>query len=155
MALEADDGYVRAKVALDSGAAAERFSAMVRALGGPSDIDHPRHGARHACPVVRDVYADTSGPVNAIDTRAIGMAVVVLGGGRTDPGAKIDHGVGLDHLMPLGSDANARTPIARIHARDEAIADEAERRIKAAYTIGEAPAPNPTVYRYIEPTVND
>ncbi|WP_196259390.1 thymidine phosphorylase [Pelagibacterium limicola] len=155
LALDPDDGYLRAKVALESGAAAEKFASMVNALGGPSDIDGPRHDARHACPVVRDVFADEEGYVTAIDTRAVGMAVVVLGGGRTDPKAKIDHGVGFDQLLGLGARADSRTPIARIHARDAAIADDAEQRLKNAYRIGEAPKPNPVVYRYIEPTGNN
>lgn len=153
MALDADDGYVRAKVALESGAALERFTKMVSALGGPSDIERPHHSLRHTCPIVRDVFPDISGHVAAIDTRAIGMAVVVLGGGRTDPGAKIDHGVGIDRLAGIGAQIDPQTPIARIHAREASIADEAERRIKAAYTIGDALEQNPVVYRYIEPRV--
>lgn len=151
LALDQDDGYIRAKVALDSGSAAEKFAAMVRALGGPPDIDDPRHGARHHCPVVRDVFADGQGHVAAIDTRGVGMAVVVLGGGRTQPGATIDYGVGLDRLAGLGAKVDSTTPIARIHARDEAAAEAAALRVKAAYRIGEAPALNPVIYRYLDP----
>ncbi len=154
LALDHDDGYLRAKVALDSGAAFERFTTMVSALGGPSDIGDPRHGERHACAIVRDVFAAEEGHVAAIDTRAVGMAVVVLGGGRTDPKSAIDHGVGLDRLARLGSRVDARTPIARIHARDEAVAEEAARRVKSAYRIGDAVQSNPVVYRYLEPGGN-
>src|SRR5690606_10937585 len=126
LALDHDDGYLRAKIALDSGAALEKFGQMVGALGGPSDIDNTRHGERHACPVVRDILAQDEGYVAAIDTRAVGMAVVVLGGGRTDSKGSIDYGVGFDRLVGLGSKVSSATPIARIHARDEAVAAEAE-----------------------------
>jgi thymidine phosphorylase len=151
LALDQDDGYLRAKIALDSGAAAEKFNQMVKALGGPSDIDNPRHGERHTCPIIRDVFADGEGQVAAIDTRAVGMAVVVLGGGRTDPKASIDYGVGFDRLAGLGAEVDGQAPIARIHARNEAVADEAERRLKAAFHIGEKTAENPVIYRYLEP----
>lgn len=151
LALDQDDGHLRAKVALESGAALTKFTAMVRALGGPPDIENPRHGERHRCPVIRDIFAEGEGHIAAIDTRAVGMAVVVLGGGRTDPRANIDHGVGLDRLARLGAVADSNTPIARVHARDEAVADEAERRLKRAYRIGDAPRANPVVYRYLAP----
>ena len=47
----AEDGRAAAEKALDSGAAAERFAAMIAALGGPSDFverPRPRHRARRA-----------------------------------------------------------------------------------------------------------
>jgi thymidine phosphorylase len=70
------------------------------------------------------------------------MAVVALGGGRTSPGETIDHRVGFDRLLPLGARVDRRTPIARLHARDAASADEAERRLVAAYRLGETAPPD-------------
>lgn len=151
LALDRDDGLLRARVALESGAALERFTAMVAALGGPADIDDPRHVARHACAIVRDVFGEDEGHVAAIDTRGVGMAVVVLGGGRTDPAGGIDYGVGFDRLAGLGAKIDRQTPIARIHARNEDSAQDAERRLKKAYRIGEGAAPGPVIHRYIAP----
>jgi thymidine phosphorylase len=90
--LAADLDAARAALtrALASGAAAERFSRMVACLGGPRDLLE-RPGAYLAqAPVVRDVPAPRGGFVSAIDTRAIGLAVVALGGGRTAPDQAID-----------------------------------------------------------------
>ena len=39
MALDYDDGFIRAKIALDSGAAAEKFFAMANALGSWHDLE--------------------------------------------------------------------------------------------------------------------
>src|SRR5690606_20499189 len=113
MALDSDDGLLRAKMALDSGKAAEKFFAMANALGSWHDLEHY---VPDPVAIVRDVYPATGGHVNRIDTRGVGMAVVVLGGGRTDPGQKIDYHVGFDWLTGLGARVDEKTPIARIHA---------------------------------------
>ena len=94
-------------------------------------------------PVVREARARGVGFVTAIDTRALGVAVVALGGGRRRAGDAIDPAVGLSELAPLGADVSSLA-LARIHARDEASADAASQALRAAYAIGEArrePAP--------------
>ena len=122
--------------ALASGRATECFARMVAALGGPSDfVDNMgRHLA--PAPIVRDVFAAEEGVVSTIDTRGVGMAVVALGGGRATPTDGIDHRVGFDRLVGLGTAVERNTPIARLHAADEASAADAERRLLAAYRLG-------------------
>lgn len=132
----------RAKLegALASGAAAERFERMVAGLGGPADMLSAlsRHLAQ--APVVEEARASRGGFVTAIDVRALGVAVVSLGGGRRRAGDAIDPAVGLSELAPLGAEISTM-PLARIHARDAASAAAAREAIQAAYTIGElAPA---------------
>lgn len=151
LALDYEDGYTRAKIALDSGAAAEKFFAMVTALGGPAKLADVHGSSLHVCPIIRDVFAPSGGEVVAIDTRAVGMAVVVLGGGRRTPSDTLDYGVGFDKLLGIGAKIDSQTPIARIHARDEATAEEAEKRLISAYAIGTDVPQNPISYKYIPP----
>lgn len=148
MALDAEDAMLRARMALDSGRAAEKFFAMANGLGSWHDLSSY---SPDPAPIVRDVYPLTDGNVQKIDTRAVGMAVVVLGGGRIDPKQKIDYHVGFDHLAGLGARVDAQTPIARIHARDDAVAREAEERLRRAYLIGEPVASEPVIYDHIAP----
>ncbi|RYG94034.1 MAG: thymidine phosphorylase, partial [Alphaproteobacteria bacterium] len=84
--------------------------------------------------------------------RGVGMAVVALGGGRTTPTDRIDHRVGFDQLLGLGTTADNRTPIARIHARDEASAIDAENRLRAAYRFGATAPTFPLIPERIAPT---
>ncbi len=149
MALDVDDGHLRAKIALDSGKAAERFFAMTNALGSWHDLEtfEPE-----PAPIVRDVLAPQAGTVTAIDTREVGMAVVVLGGGRTNPGAKIDHSVGFDRLVEIGVALEQGTPIARVHARTEAEADAASDRLVNAIVLGDDAPQHPDIYSFIPPT---
>jgi len=146
------DARARAQEALDSGKAAEHFARMVEELGGPADFVEAMDAHLETAPLVRDVYADGEGVVTGIDTRGVGMAVVALGGGRTRPEDDIDHSVGFDRLVGIGTRVDARTPIARIHAEDDAAATEAERRLKAAYRLGDSASTNPLIADRIAPT---
>ncbi|RUT28187.1 thymidine phosphorylase [Arsenicitalea aurantiaca] len=145
-----------AERALASGQAIERFSAMVAALGGPADFVERSGTYLAASPIVRDIAAERHGHVVAIDTRGVGMAVVALGGGRRLPTDRIDHAVGFDRLAGLGQTLEPGMPLARIHARDEASAEEAERRLRAAYRLGETPPdPHPLIAGMIGPSIVD
>jgi len=136
--LARDSASARAKLSesLASGAAAERFARMVASLGGPRDLLENAPTRLPRAPVIRDVPAPKSGTVLAIDTRAVGFAVVSLGGGRTAPDQSVDPAVGFDRLNPRGARVSAGDPLARVHAADEARAEAAARALQRAFTIG-------------------
>lgn len=140
-----------AHAALSTGRAAEQFSRMVALLGGPTDFVEKLDTHLEAAPIVRDVFAPSSGVVSAIDTRGVGMGVVALGGGRRMPTDTIDHAVGFDRLAGLGAAVDSSTPIARLHARDEASAADAERRLIAAYQLGGTAPKHPLIAERIDP----
>ena len=124
-----------ARAALDDGRAAEIFGRMVTALGGPADfIDRPQAHLPQA-PVELAVPAGSDGHVGAIATRDIGLAVVALGGGRTDPAASVDPAVGIVGLLPVGAPVARGEPLARILARTQDAARAAAASVAAAYEI--------------------
>ncbi len=128
----------RAKLqaALDSGAAAEKFGQMVGALGGPKKlVEQPwKHLERAALEAA--IAPARAGTVGHIDTRAIGMVVVALGGGRTRPHDPVDHAVGVTELAGLGDTVGADRPLAIVHARTQAQVDQATVLLQAAYRVG-------------------
>jgi thymidine phosphorylase len=137
VATDDDAGRSMVSQALAGGAAAERFGAMVTALGGPADLlEQPR---RHlaAAEVVVAVAPERPGSVVAVDTRAVGLAVVALGGGRTRPQDTIDPAVGLTALAAIGDDVDRERPLGVVHARTTADADAASRQLRAAYQVGD------------------
>ncbi len=139
--------------ALDSGKATEHFSRMVAGLGGPADF--VEHMNRHlaAAPIVSDIVIEGDGIITAIDTRAVGMAVVALGGGRRLPTDSIDHRVGFDRLAGLGTEVHGRAVIGRVFAADQGTHFEAVERLRAAYTIADTPAPHhPLIADRISPS---
>ncbi|MBX3605572.1 MAG: thymidine phosphorylase [Piscinibacter sp.] len=111
-----EDGERRARAALDSGAAAERFARMVAGLGGPADVFAWRPAP---APLVRPLPAPRDGVLAAMDTRALGLAIIALGGGRARPGAPIDARVGVSRVRPLGSRVRAGEPLLLVHAAGE------------------------------------
>jgi thymidine phosphorylase len=127
----------RIEEVLASGAAAEKFSRMVAALGGPADLlDRPgRHLPR--APVVRAVHSDAPGIVQAVATREVGLAVVALGGGRTRPQDAIDHAVGFTDLASVGERVDGERPLAVVHASSDAQAGAAAEALRRAYSIAE------------------
>lgn len=147
LAADAAEGRRRFDAAVADGRAAERFSRMVAALGGPADLlEHPE---RHlsAAPVVRPVFPASTGVVAAMDTRAIGVAIIRLGGGRVDTADPIDHRVGFTAIAGVGEHAGPGTgPLALVHAATDDAADAAADALRAAVTIADAvPAAGPLI----------
>lgn len=122
--------------ALESGRACEVFSRMVAALGGPSDFVEATDRYLPRAPVVRPVMAQASGVVESIETRAIGLAVIGLGGGRTRPQDTIDPGVGFTGLVGRGARLETGDPIGVVHAANDAAAARAETALRDAFRIG-------------------
>ena len=149
VAADAGEGAARIEAALRSGAAAERFGRMVAAQGGPADF--VENWARYlpVAPVQRDVHPDSAGDVAAIDTRAAGLAVVALGGGRRREGDRIDHRVGFTDLATLADPVGPDRPIGRVHATDEASAEAAASALRSAYRTGPGGTRGPLVLERI------
>jgi thymidine phosphorylase len=139
LAKDAQTGIEMLDRVLESGAAAERFGKMVTALGGPADFVERFEHYLPASPASADVEAGQTGFVGAIDTRALGVAVVELGGGRKRASDEIDHSVGFETILGLGAAVEPDTPLVRVHAADPAALKAAEARVRAAYTITDAP----------------
>lgn len=138
---DARDQLVRARV---SGAAVERFARMVAALGGPSDIVERPDDYLARSPEVVPVYADDVGWVERVDARSVGLAIVTLGGGRSRADDRIDHSVGLTHVVGIGEYVGTDQPLAVVHARSAADADYAAGLLRAAIRLRPSPPTNVT-----------
>ena len=138
LAETAEAGCTMMRQAFESGSAAEKFAQMVHGLGGPSDFMEKTELYLANAPIEAPIYADQSGTVTGVDARAIGVAVVELGGGRKAAADVIDHSVGLTSLAGIGNTVDADAPLAIVHAKSEADAERAAVAIRAAYAVGAA-----------------
>lgn len=145
------EGRVKAQAALDDGRAAEIFARMVSAHGGPSDLIENMAQHLEAAPVSRPVSPATPGWISAMDVRAVGMTVVRLGGGRARADAVIDPAVGLSAVAGIGDEVGEGRPLAIIHARDDASAEEAAEALRTAITISDEVAEATGVVRGVIP----
>jgi len=144
LAANADEAMSALKQALADGSAAERFQRMVTALGGPSDlIDDPKRHVPKA-PVQHPALLDDQGFIQTIDVRALGLAIIELGGGRAHPDDIIDHRVGFSSVLGIGERIDSDRPFAMVHAASDADAERALQAIRAAVTLRNEPPSTPT-----------
>jgi thymidine phosphorylase len=130
------DGDPRA--ALQSGAAAEHFARMVAALGGPADLLERPDDHLPRAPLTVEAHAERDGVVAGIDVRAVGLAIIDLGGGRRREDDAIDHAVGFTEISAPGERVGPHgRPLAIVHARDEVAAAHACEAIRAAFSVGD------------------
>ena len=136
-----EEGRGKAQAVLDSGLAAETFSRMVSALGGPSNYLEC-HG-RYAMPanIVKPFKAPRDGFLTGMDCREVGVAAIGLGGGRRLASDTIDLTVGFSDFRAVGTLLAQGDAICLVHAADEPSADAAIAVLSQAVRIGdEAPA---------------
>nr|WP_321459717.1 thymidine phosphorylase [uncultured Vibrio sp.] len=149
LAENTDDARAKLMEVLDNGKAAECFGKMVAGLGGPADFVENYENYLEKAEIIKPVYATETGIVSAMDTRAIGMAVVAMGGGRRVATDEIDYAVGFDEFIRLGEVADSDKPLAVIHARSEEQWEEAAKALRSAIKVGGEYTPTPEVYRQI------
>ncbi|MCA8880644.1 MAG: thymidine phosphorylase [Rhodobacteraceae bacterium] len=142
----AESGARAALQALQSGAAAEKFGAMVHAMKGPAKLMETPERFLAAAPVTRNVRAERTGKVAAIDGVALGQVVAELGGQRLHPGDHIDPRVGLTDIVSLGTAVSAGETLAQVHAVRDDAADAAVAAVRAAIQIGPEAVTPPLIY---------
>lgn len=141
-----EEGLEKAEQALDSGRAADSFGSMVSALGGPANFLTDYDSYLPSAPVVLDVRAQRAGFVTNTDTRAIGMTVLTLGGGRIRSDQTIDAAVGLSGVCQLGDVVEEGQPLATVHARSDSAGLQAASELHQAINVSEhAPLIEPIV----------
>ena len=124
--------------AIASGRAAQKFEAVVAAQGGDAAI--VANPSLLAQAPARETFASPrDGVVTAVDPRAVGWAVVELGGGRTRMEDGIDPRVGFVISARPRDRVQRGQPLATVHASDRASAARAVAALKQAIVIGDQP----------------
>jgi len=134
--IEAEKQVMRS---LDSGMAAEQFSKMVAAQGGPSGLVRDPSSFMPRALVIRPVFPDTSGYITAIQTKTVGTTVVALGGGRQRSEDSINPSVGVSDISGVGIWVDSDVPLAVIHAASEDSWESAAVLLKSGFSIGQSP----------------
>lgn len=145
VATSTDEGLEKAQAALTSGAAWEKFVALVLAQGGDSSqVEEPDRLPRAR--LVQATPAPRSGYLAELDARQVGQAAVELGAGRARKGEAIDHAVGIIVHYKVGEYVQANTPLFTVHANDEEKLAVVEGRLLAAHTFSDEPVESPPLF---------
>lgn len=144
-----EEGITMAKKALDNGQALAKFREFVAAQGGNPDVTEdfslfPQARYKEA------VYLTEEGYLSSCQADEVGMASLILGGGREKKSDKIDMAVGIELMKQLGDSISPEEPLAYLYANDEERLLSASRRLKAAYKVSSGPVKkNPCIYEVI------
>ena len=134
----------RLEQVLASGQGLARFEELVMAQGGdPAVVRDPSRLPQ--APIQREVRAPEAGMVVQVEPRAIGHAIIALGGGRTKAEDVVDPAVGVVIPVKPGQRVARGQLLATIHARDEAGATAADAVVRKAIRMGERASPLPLV----------
>jgi pyrimidine-nucleoside phosphorylase len=133
-----EQGKACAHELIRSGDALAKFGELIKLQGGDARVidntsllAHARHTA--------EVCSPTKGFVTKIDCRAVGIASVVLGGGRNKKEDAIDPSVGIVVHRKIGDAVRAAEPLCTIHYNSETRAAEAAALLLKSFEIADAP----------------
>jgi pyrimidine-nucleoside phosphorylase len=131
----------RVQEIVEKGAAFRKFQEVVAAQGGdPQALEE--HARMPAAKRSETITATQRGYVQAVDAEEVGVAAMLLGAGRTQVDAAIDHGAGVVLHHKVGEKVEEAAHLATLYFNDEvagATGAEARDRVKAAFRIGDQP----------------
>ncbi len=132
-----DEARAKLEKSIASGAALEKFRAMIAAQGGDAcvvdDVERlPQVKFKEA------LVAPRSGFVQDVDAMGVALAALRLGAGRAKAEDKVDHAVGVSALVKVSERVEAGAALCVIHANDETALAEARGMLAKAIGVGDA-----------------
>jgi thymidine phosphorylase len=140
-----ESARVLCRKAIESGAALEKFRAIIARQGGDPRVVDDYDRLPHA-PEQHVIKAASAGFVTLLDAGLIGRAVVVLGGGRDRMEDTIDPGVGIMIRATVGDAVQPGDAIVELRYREPARLDAALPLVTSAIRVdAERPPRTPLV----------
>jgi pyrimidine-nucleoside phosphorylase len=139
-----------ARETLRNGTALAKFKELVLAQGGDVGvIDDPSQLPQASMSLT--IPSPTSGYIEEIHAREIGLAAMNLGAGRQKKGDPIDHAVGIEVHQNVGDEIQNGDALFTIYANDTKSQDEAVERAMGAHRFsGSKVEPLPLFYSTIK-----
>jgi pyrimidine-nucleoside phosphorylase len=127
---------IKNKTALD------KMAEFIHAQGGDNEFVYNPELLKSAS-IRYDVKSPSDGYVKEIRTDEIGMASLILGGGRVTKDSKIDLSVGIIIHKKIGDKVSKNEPLATLYANDDTKRKEAKKRLIDAYFISKEKTKRP------------
>lgn len=142
----ASEGQIMAQQALHSGAGLEKFKQLIGRQGGdPAVVDCPQRliGAS----MKKDILADQSGYVQAIDAKAIGTASQHTGAGRLTKEDAIDLSAGILLCKKVGDKVSRGERLATVYGNNKNKLAAAEKEAGRAFSLGREKVQKPQLIK--------
>lgn len=133
-----EEGRKLAEKLVANGAALKRFGEMTRLQGGDERVLE-NTGLLPTARNKMDVKAVREGRVAAMDVEKIGVASLVLGGGRSTKEDVIDPAVGLTVHKKVGDRVSAGEPLCTLYYNNDVHLEEARALVEGSYVMTAAP----------------
>ncbi|MBT1165983.1 pyrimidine-nucleoside phosphorylase [Bifidobacterium simiarum] len=146
-AKDLDEARTKLEAKIADGSALERFRMMIEAQGGDGRvIDDPTimPQAKYRIPIT----ADKDGVITGMRADEMGIASMMLGGGRATKDDELDYAVGLVLNHKVGDEVHQGDVLLTVHSDREDIAD-VERLIRDNITIGKEAEPITLIHQII------
>lgn len=145
-----EEGKEKIKSVISTGKALETFKILVREQGGDVDCVEDMD----LLPRSKNIYelkSGRTGYINGIDAEEIGLASLILGAGKETKDSIIDHSVGIVLNKKMGDYVQTDDILAHIHYNDNQKKENAVKKIKSAYLIGETAKPkHPLIFGMVD-----
>jgi pyrimidine-nucleoside phosphorylase len=128
------DGRQMAATLIVDGSALKKLGEMVRLQGGDDRVLE-NASLLPAAKNRLDVLSPAAGCVTRIDCEKIGVASLLLGGGRSTKEDVIDPAVGVMVLKKVGDTVAPREPLCTLHYNHSRCLEEAKTLIESSYTV--------------------
>ena len=115
---------------LTDGRAMTKWREMITHQGGDPEAVLP------AAPVQAELRAEHDGTITRVDALDVGLAAWRLGAGRSRPGERIDHSVGVELRQQYGATIRQGAVLAVVHAPTETAAERALEELREAIIVG-------------------
>jgi thymidine phosphorylase len=128
---------------LASGAAMDRWKAMISAQGGDPDAPLPVAREQHVVP------APSTGVLTRLDAMAVGLAAWRLGAGRAKLGDAVQAGAGVEWHARPGDQVTEGQPLLTLHTDEPDRFDRALESLAGGYDVappGTSYAPTPLIH---------
>lgn len=127
---------------IEDGSALEKMRQFVAAQGGDARCVDDTSLLPDAA-IVEPVYIKETGYICSIDTEALGLATMMLGGGRETKDSIIDLGVGFMIHKKVGDPVGDGEAIATVYGNDRDKVTASVERFKNAFGLSEKPITQP------------
>jgi pyrimidine-nucleoside phosphorylase len=129
---------------ISSGAALEKFRAMITAQGGDARVvDEPARLPQAKFKVA--LAAPRAGFVQEVDAMGVALAALRLGAGRVKAADWVDHAVGFSELVKVGEPVAAGATLGVIHANDPDALAAAQAMLAQAIRVGDVAGTTPAL----------
>jgi pyrimidine-nucleoside phosphorylase len=136
LGIDAEEGARRAERAIEDGSALDAYERWIAAQGGNPSLE-----VLPDAPLRAELTADRAGFVAGVSALGVGRVALELGAGRRTKEDTIDHAVGIHCFAKRGDPVEEGQPLAEIHARDDASAEQAADQIRPLIEISDDSGP--------------